>query len=68
MAAGGVALFDGWLSDELKKFNEEVDLEVFLSYIKGILESETGDELEESLFEIVSELKPDVGSYYTTFI
>ena len=60
MAAGDASLFDKWLLTELVKFNKDVDLEIFESYIKGILETESGDELQESLFEIISQLKPEV--------
>lgn len=60
MAAGESNIFDDWLSAELVKFSEEVDLEVYVGYIKGILDSETGEDLKESLFETVSQFKPEV--------
>ena len=44
MAASSDSQFDSWLSDKLTKLNPDVDLEVFVSYIRGILEEESSDE------------------------
>jgi hypothetical protein len=60
MAAECVANFNTWLSDKLFKLNNDVDLEVFVSYITGILETETSHEDQhESLMDIISEILPD---------
>ena len=41
-----MAGFDGWLSKKLLQINPDVDLEVFVSYIRSIVESE--DNVEEA--------------------
>ena len=57
MAASIETQFDAWLSKKLQQINPEVDLEVFVSYIKGILETETSDEdLRESIEGILGEI------------
>ena len=72
MAAPTVAVFDGWLSKRLLKINPDVDLEVFVSYIRSIVESE--DDVEEAtealngiLAEIVVRLRVNDG-FFTDFV
>ena len=50
--------FDTWISKKLTAVNPEVDLEVFSSYIKGILEDTDTpqNEKEESLIGILSQI------------
>lgn len=57
MATSTEARFDTWLSQKLLKLNPDVDLDVFVSYISGILEADTpDDEKTESIFGILGEL------------
>ena len=57
MAAPSGDEFDLWLSEKLQKINPDVDLEVFVTYIKGILETDTDDEeKEESITGILGEI------------
>ncbi|ESN96354.1 hypothetical protein HELRODRAFT_163408 [Helobdella robusta] len=52
--------FDAWLSEKLLSFNPDTDLDIFVSYITGILETETvEDEKINSLSELLSELLVD---------
>ena len=50
--------FDTWISKKLTAVNPEVDLEVFSSYIKGILEDTDTpqNDKEESLIGILSQI------------
>lgn len=57
MATSTEARFDTWLSQKLLKLNPDVDLDVFVCYISGILEADTpDDEKAESIFGILGEL------------
>ena len=57
MAAPTVAGFDGWLSKKLLQINPDVDLEVFVSYIRSIVESEDDfEEASEALNGILGEI------------
>lgn len=57
MASPILGRFDTWLSEKLLNLNQDVDLDVFVSYISGILEADTPeDEKSESLFGILGEL------------
>ena len=57
MAAPTSQRFDTWLSNKLLQLNQDVDLDVFVSYITGILEDETSDEdKNESLSGIIAEI------------
>ena len=47
--------FDSWLSQKLLKINPDTDVDVFVSYIKGILEDED-EELKEAITEILSQV------------
>lgn len=57
MAAPSEDEFDRWLSEKLQKINEDVDLEVFVTYIRGVLETDTDDEdKDESITGILGEI------------
>ena len=57
MAASSGNEFDSWLSDKLTKLNADVDLEVFVSYIRGILEEDSpDDEKGESIEGFLAEI------------
>jgi len=52
-----VAGFDTWLSEKLLIINKDVDLDVFVEYIRGILETDTSrDDKNESLEAIIGEI------------
>lgn len=46
--------FEAWLSKKLISLNSDIDLEVYVSYIVGILESEATDDARDSLASILS--------------
>ena len=46
--------FEAWLSKMLMSLNSDIDLEVYVSYIVGILESEATDGARDSLSSILS--------------
>jgi len=49
--------FNTWLSDKLLCINKDVDLDVFVEYITGILETDTSrDDKNESLEGIIGEI------------
>ena len=57
MAVVSVENFNTWLSEKLLSFNKDVDLDVFVEYITGILETETSrDDKSESLEGIIGEI------------
>ena len=57
MAVVSVENFNTWLSEKLLSFNKDVDLDVFVEYITGILETETSrDDKNESLEGIIGEI------------
>jgi len=57
MAGVSVPSFNAWLSEKLLCINKDVDLDVFVEYITGILETDTSrDDKNESLEGIVSEI------------
>ena len=66
--AGSVVGFDTWLSEKLLFINKDVDLDVFVEYIMGILETDTSrDDKNESLEGIIGEilvcvLRPYIGT------
>lgn len=67
MAAASVS-FEDWLGERLTSLNHEVDTEVFVTYITGILETETDEEdTRESILGILGEVlvKPyfTIGNY-----
>ncbi|XP_022318032.1 coiled-coil domain-containing protein 43-like [Crassostrea virginica] len=56
MAAASVG-FEDWLGEKLTSLNPEVDTEVFVTYITGILETETDEEdTRESIMDILGEV------------
>lgn len=60
--------FEDWLGERLTSLNPEVDTEVFVTYITGILETETDEEdTRESILGILGEVlvKPyfTIGNY-----
>lgn len=56
MAAASVS-FEDWLGERLTSLNPEVDTEVFVTYITGILETETDEEdTRESILGILGEV------------
>ena len=62
MAAPSDDRFDEWLSEKLKKINPDVDLEVFVTYIKGVMETDTDDEdKDESISGILGEITVRIG-------
>jgi len=57
MAGVSVANFNAWLSEKLLCINKDVDLDVFVEYITGILETDTSrDDKNESLEGIIAEI------------
>jgi hypothetical protein len=49
--------FRTWLSEKLFNLNNDVDLEVFVSYITGILEADSAiDDKKDSLGDIIAEI------------
>ena len=58
MAAPSEDEFSKWLSTKLKKINPDVDLDVFVPYLTGILETEDTEkeEMEESIQGFLSEI------------
>ena len=49
--------FDPWLSKKLLSINSEVDLDIFVQYIRGILEDETDEEERtEAILGILSQI------------
>ena len=52
-----MAVFNTWLSEKLLCINKDVDLDVFVEYITGILDTDTSsDDKTESLEEIIGEI------------
>jgi len=57
MAGVAVVGFDTWLSEKLLCINKDVDIDVFVEYITGILETDTHrDEKAESIEGIIGEI------------
>ena len=57
MAAAADDKFSAWLAKTLTDLNGDVDTDVFVSYISGILDTETDDEeIKESIMGILSEV------------
>ena len=51
------SVFDSWLSKKLTNINSDVDLEVFVSYITGILDTDISNEdKNESIAGILGEI------------
>ena len=64
MAASIDETFNTWLSKKLFEINKDVDLDVFVSYITGILETEISeDDRNESLSGILSEIVMNVSCH-----
>jgi hypothetical protein len=56
MAAASVT-YEEWLAEKLTSLNPEVDTEVFVTYIIGILETETdAEDTRESVMDILGEV------------
>ena len=57
MAAPSDDEFDSWLSQKLQKINPDVDLEVFVQYLRGILETDTSrDDKIDSILGLIEEI------------
>ena len=57
MAGVSVMSFDTWLSEKLLCINKDVDLDVFVQYIRGILDTDTSiEDKNESLEGIIGEI------------
>lgn len=55
--AAASASFEDWLAEKLTSLNPEVDTEVFVTYIIGILETETdAEDTRESVMDILGEV------------
>jgi len=49
--------FNTWLSEKLVRLNKDIDLDVFVSYIEGILEDDIDDEEKlESLAGLLGDI------------
>ena len=62
MAAPMEEDFSVYLSDKLQKINPDVDLDVFVPYLTGILETEDIDqeEMEESIQGFLAEISVNI--------
>jgi len=57
MAGVSDGYFNTWLAEKLLFINKDIDLEVFVEYITGILETDTSrDDKNESLEGIIGEI------------
>lgn len=55
--ATAVAPYDEWLSNKLLSLGEDVDAEVFVTYIIGLLDTDSSsDEKRESLQELLGQI------------
>ena len=65
--AAATGVFGKWLEDKLKLINEDVDLDVFPSYVMSILEDEDCEEEEqkEAITDFLSPLS--VGIFIQNF-
>merc|ERR550532_599343 len=60
MAASMGDEFDDWLSQKLTKICEDVDLEVFVQYIRGVVETETDlEDKTDSITDILGQITED---------
>jgi len=60
-----VESFSTWLSEKLLCINKDVDLDVFVEYITGILETDTSrDDKNESLEGIIGEILVRAPRYF----
>ena len=65
MAGVSVENFSTWLSEKLLCINKDVDLDVFVDYITGILETDTSrDDKNESLEGIIGEILVRASVYF----
>ena len=66
--ATSVDEFDSWLSNKLIELNPNTDLDVFVQYIRSILdtEGEDKDELLDSLSGIIEEINVCLKSHIIT--
>ncbi|KAH9491600.1 Coiled-coil domain-containing protein 43 [Bulinus truncatus] len=63
MAISMARPFDVWLTEKLKSASSDVDTDVFVSYIIGILETESSDEEREGIKELLaSVVDPDIAA------
>ena len=46
--------FDVWLTDKLTSVSPDIDTDVFVSYIIGILDENTEEDTEDSIVELLS--------------
>ena len=63
MAASSSGTFDAWLSQELLILNPDIDLDVFVTYIKGVLDTDDSDEEKK---DAISGLLAECTVYDTT--
>jgi len=49
--------YDKWLEEKLLSLNPEIDTDVFVTYIKGILDEDApDDEKKESILDLLGEM------------
>ena len=61
--------FDHWLGQKLTAVNPDVDLDVFVQYIKGILETETeDDDILESMGGLLAEIIVNTVPHFKKFL
>ena len=53
-------MFDSWLQQKLQEINKDVDLDVFPSYVTGILEDEEEGDLLEVVTDALEAINADV--------
>ncbi|CAL1540192.1 unnamed protein product [Lymnaea stagnalis] len=71
MATSMAGPFDIWLTERLKSASADIDTDVFVSYIIGILETEsTDEEREESITELLASVVDSslVADLYTSIV
>ena len=54
MATPMSGTFDVWLTDKLTSVSPDIDTDVFVSYIIGILDENTEEDTEDSIVELLS--------------
>ena len=65
MATSLSSEFDSWLSKKLIELNQDTDIDVFVQYIRSILETEADtEETVESLQEILVEITVMFTTFY----
>ncbi|KAK3780204.1 hypothetical protein RRG08_010598 [Elysia crispata] len=69
MATPMSGTFDVWLTDKLTSVSPDIDTDVFVSYIIGILDENTEEDTEDSIVELLSGVvEPDEASKATKSI